>query len=427
MNELKSGKLIRLTDGTSAEVLSRIGQGAQGTVYKVRWKGGEYALKWYLRDPSDAFYENLLHNSSLPVPSRAFLWPLAVTERMAGSAGYVMELIPQGYYSLGDILLGRAQFRSFDKILCAGIAICNAFRNLHLEGLSYQDINDGNIVINPETGAVFIVDNDNVSTNNTNFGIRGKSRYMAAEVIEGGMPNIESDLMSLAIILYRLIMIDHPFEGTMTLRIPCMTEAYERRFYGLEAVFCQDPSNDINRPHKDLHLNSIRRWAMCPQVLKDAFYRAFSRKAIQSPAFRIREKEWRDLFVELRALSVVCPKVRRGGRRHDFLVGSLAETGVCPRCGEKIKLLVQLTFPGRSYVLTPGKNLYLNDDLTPVGECCLFQGTSGKEPGLRNLSTVTWALMTHGGRVRDVPPGEEFPLRPGMQICFSAKVTGTVA
>ena len=428
MNELKKGKRIRLTDGTSVEVLSQLGQGAQGTVYKVRRDGREYALKWYLREPSEAFYENLQKNASHPSPSPSFLWPLAVTERTEGSAGYLMELIPKGYHDLGAFLLGRVQFTSFDRIVRAALGLCNAFQKLHREGYSYQDINDGNIVIHPTTGDVLIVDNDNVSTNNTNFGIRGKSRYMAAEIIGGGMPNIESDLMSLAILLYRLFMVDHPFEGQMILRIPCMTEEYERRFYGHEAVFCHDPSNAVNRPHPDIHRNSVLRWELMPRQLREAFCQAFSREAIENPGRRMRERQWKDILVGVRALLVVCPKGGRGGRRHDFLPSDLHEAETCPLCGAKVAVWVPLRFrDGTPYILTPGKDLYLEDSLTPSGECCIYQSASGKEPGLKNTSGVSWALLTPGGRIREVRHGEVCPLRGGMQICFSSKITCNVS
>ena len=64
--------------------------------------------------------------------------------------------------------------------------ICCAFRALHLKGLSYQDLNDGNFFINGETGRVLICDNDNVAPDGDNTtGIRGKARYMAPEVVSG--------------------------------------------------------------------------------------------------------------------------------------------------------------------------------------------------------------------------------------------------
>ena len=57
------GSRIPLQNGQSAEVIAKLGEGGQGTVYRVRVAGQEYALKWYhktaLQNPR-RFYQNLV-------------------------------------------------------------------------------------------------------------------------------------------------------------------------------------------------------------------------------------------------------------------------------------------------------------------------------------------------------------------------------
>ena len=48
MSEFKCGDKIKLTNGDSITVKSKIGEGGQGSVYKVDYGGKEFALKWYL-------------------------------------------------------------------------------------------------------------------------------------------------------------------------------------------------------------------------------------------------------------------------------------------------------------------------------------------------------------------------------------------
>ena len=59
------GSRIPLQNGQSAEVIAKLGDGGQGTVYRVRVTGQEYALKWYhkgaLQNPR-RFYQNLENN-----------------------------------------------------------------------------------------------------------------------------------------------------------------------------------------------------------------------------------------------------------------------------------------------------------------------------------------------------------------------------
>lgn len=41
------GNRIPMQNGQSAEIIAKLGEGGQGTVYRVRINGQEYALKWY--------------------------------------------------------------------------------------------------------------------------------------------------------------------------------------------------------------------------------------------------------------------------------------------------------------------------------------------------------------------------------------------
>lgn len=48
MSDFKPGTKIKLTNGGTVTVRSKIGEGGQGSVYKVDYDGKDYALKWYL-------------------------------------------------------------------------------------------------------------------------------------------------------------------------------------------------------------------------------------------------------------------------------------------------------------------------------------------------------------------------------------------
>ena len=264
MSELRTGETISLQGGGKVTIKKELGRGGQGIVYQVDYNGKDEALKWYLKDEGDLFYRNLQRNVNSTPPSSNFLWPLRITERQNESFGYVMHLRPKGYYELGDFFTAKVRFKNYDSVLHAAINICNGFLRLHLSGYSYQDLNEGNFFINPENGDLLICDNDNVAANRTESGIKGKSRYMAAEVVNGGVPNIQSDVFSLAIVLYRLFMLDHPFEGMTTLKYVCLTDEVERNIYGEGAIFAWDREDNSNRPHPQIHYNAHLRWGWCP-------------------------------------------------------------------------------------------------------------------------------------------------------------------
>lgn len=435
--KLAPGTVIQLTDGTSVRVLDFLGQGGQGEVYRVvrESDGAHKALKWYTNPTLIAntnFRNTLRYNSGHASPSPAFMWPEAVSKLQHGSFGYIMPLRPEGYYDLGDFFcIDRcpdAYFRSFMAKTMAALRICDSFSSLHRLGLSYQDINDGNFLINPHTGDVMICDTDNTIPDGYNNGIGGKSRYMAPEVMLGHIPSRASDRLSLAIILYRIFMVDHPFEGALTSleRYRCLTPEVEKNIFGIGAVFCYDADDSRNRPVAGLHDNSLLFWPMLPEELKALFRKALARRAIHSTADRVDAAEWIETLTRVRANILTC-KARHADPVHDFM-STDESTSVCPLCGSSLLHVKTLCFnDGRTYRLTPGKQLYLGSSLTPFGVCGLIKGLGGHTTsGLQNTSGHTWKIALSAGAGHEVPPGATCQLIKGMYIRFHSSLIATV-
>ncbi len=420
--DLNAGQKIELSDGSSVTVKKKLGEGGQGAVYVVENSSGEqYALKWYTSPyliNNNDFYNRLRELCQRNAPADNFLWPRQLAVRQLGSYGYVMDLRPPGYNELGDFfrvsLHPEARFSSRQVQLHAALGIVNAFRRLHAVGLCYKDLNDGNFFINPRNGKVMICDNDNVTANNTKSEISGKARYMAAEVVNGQAPNTASDIFSLAIILYRIFMIDHPFEGQNTLKA-CLTEDMQKKVYGSDMVFCFDPTVDINRPDKKNHTNSIYNWSATPKEMRDLFTKALSRKAVVYPNQRVSELEWRKLLLKMRASILLCPT-----GKHDIIADST--TTECPRCKSPMKIAgtPAIRFADFDYLITPGKIFFINDGLTAKGIGTVYEHKGVRETALKNCSGSTWLLTTPTGRTMDIKTGEMFPLRDGMEILFDA-------
>ena len=61
---LNKGDVLHTIDGATIIVKKQLGEGGQGTVYRVNCEGVDKALKWYShigKDP-EKFYDNLKHN-----------------------------------------------------------------------------------------------------------------------------------------------------------------------------------------------------------------------------------------------------------------------------------------------------------------------------------------------------------------------------
>ena len=273
MAQFEPGKIIKTDFGAPIKIIKYLAGGGQGDVYVVEYGGKKKALKWYRnagKDP-DAFYNNLKSNADKGSPDKAFLWPEAVTEKTEGSFGYIMDLRPDGYHELSEFMLARdVRFSSFKAAVEACIKTVSAFRILHNNGYSYQDLNDGNFFINPTTGDVLICDNDNVAPNGTAMGVIGKPRYMAPEIVTGdAMPNSQTDRFSLAVILFLILCMNHPLEGAKSL-VPCLTPYEAEKLYGSEALFICDANDKSNAPVKNIHVNVDNYKEMSQNVEKIA-------------------------------------------------------------------------------------------------------------------------------------------------------------
>lgn len=416
MSELNIGTSVELMVGGQVKIIKELGRGGQGVVYQVDYQGCQYALKWYLKEPSDEFYKNLKYNIDEGAPTKAFLWPLLLTRKLYGSFGYVMKLRPQGYYELGDFLLAKVRFASISTMITVAINICTSFEKLHLKGFSYQDMNDGNFFINPLNGDVLICDNDNITATGENSGILGKARYMAPEIIAGSKPDTYSDRFSLAVILFFLFYCNHPLEGRKVMSCPCMTEELERKLYGSEALFIYDKDNHENLPVRGIHQNVIARWPLFSATLRQAFVEAFSQEQIKNPTSRMLESAWKEVMVSLRNELVNCSICGKE---------TFSSTKTCMECGKPLKKTFSIHTQYGDIVLSPKKQIYLGTSEKPVALVRINRA----DPSiwaLQNISENIWSVETPSGKISNVVPTEVMPITPGLKITFLQGKKGVI-
>ena len=420
------GKVIKTDFGAPIKIVKYLASGGQGDVYIVEYGGKKKALKWYKNSGKDpaAFYENLKRNVDQGSPDKAFLWPDAVTEKAEGSFGYIMDLRPEGYHELSEFMLARdVKFSSFKAAVEACIKTVSAFRILHNNGYSYQDLNDGNFFINPKTGDVLICDNDNVAPNGTSMGVIGKPRYMAPEIVTGdALPNSQTDRFSLAVILFLILCMNHPLEGKKSL-VPCLTPKEAEKLYGSEALFICDPTDKSNAPVKNIHTNVIARWGFMPDYIKEAFLKAFSQQAIKEPGRRLKELDWLKVLVRFRSDIV----------KHDcgnevFIKD--ASTTRCDGCGKPLTISHVIKLPDYSITAAKGSRVYrcqlgiCNADqaLTPVA-LVVAKPDNPNVLGLKNMTANILKAVTPSGKAKQVQPQEVVPFKAGIVIeAYDSKI-----
>lgn len=417
--ELNVGFKVKTIDGRVATVQKRIGGGGQGDVYLVSYNNSPMALKWYkksIMNNPQAFYENLVDNKEHGSPSAEFLWPVDVTEWIDGTFGYIMPLKPKGFYEVSDFMLTNVRFKSYKIAIDAALKIVSAYRLLHNDGYSYQDLNDGNFFINPQNGKVLICDNDNVAPDKTETGIIGKPRYMAPEIVmKKNMPNSLSDLFSMSVILFILFCMTHPLEGKKSLE-PCLSPALQEKLYGSEALFIMDPTNRENGPHPIVHKNVNIVWPCLPKYMQDLFLKAFSQKALANPNARPKELEWIQNLVRFRSEIVRCSCGNE-------VFTQDGKPCVCEKCHEKIKVPFRLEFSDYSIPGMPDSRIYrcqlgvcrADEALKPMGRVIAKKDNPGML-GVRNLSDKSWNAVTPSGKAKHVMPDEIVPLKDGISF-----------
>ena len=424
MSGLKIGTNVKLSNGDTATIKARLGAGGQGVVYLVKVGGKKMAMKWYLKHPGKDFLKNITDNVHRGAPARNFIWPLAVTEELRGSFGYVMELRPNSYVDMSQFILLKAKFADVHAQLNACLQICTAFQQLHIRGLSYQDMNDGNFFINPKTGDVLICDSDNVAADKTSMGVLGKAGYMAPEIIEGvSRPNRYTDYYSLAVCLFILTYMNRPFEGAWNLSCPCDNNPnMAKQLFGFDSVFIMDPVNKKNRPVPGLHNNVIRRWGVYPSFLGRAFCKTFSNEAIKDPTQRLMDKQWYNILLQVRSMFVKCPHCGKG-----TFVDVYEPDSRCVYCQEQIAMLSlkvgRFTLPLLEKQPIWACMISTESDMNiKTGEVIVKHGVVG----IKNISKTQWTVIQPDLSVKIINKGDSFHVQKGLKVRFGQGEIGEI-
>lgn len=418
---LTTGTLIDLPKhGSSWRVGALLGEGGQGAVFALEPANGagpSLALKWYR--PEAAHPEQqaaLVRLAQLPAPSEAFLWPIEVLEDANGGFGYVMPLRPAGYLPVAELLSGRVD-ASFSTVtrLCMGLADC--FLQLHAQGLCYRDISLGNVFFDPLTGAPLVCDNDNVGLDGRDRArVLGTSRFMAPEVVVGdALPSTSTDLYSLAVLIFYLLMFHHPLQGRRELDHACFDRNVERQLFGSDPLFVFDPDDASNAPDPVVHGAVLQYWPLYPRFIQRDFTRAFT-TGLRDPAGRVREGVWRSHLSRLLDGILVCASCGRE---------NLTEDGVpmapCWSCGNELPPPVLLRLGPRVVVLNAGTRVtghHLRRDYDYgdiVAEVVVHPARPGLW-GLRNHTRSAWRVTGPDGTEQEVAPGRSLGLVPGASL-----------
>ncbi len=427
----EGARLTIASTGEGCQINKFLGGGTQGEVYKVTINKEEFAMKWFL--PNYLKDDDKLRNRLEKIvkegpPNDKFVWPLDIIEFEGISGfGYVMPLLGKEFVSLNKVMV-RAVEPSFRAIITAALNVSVSFKQLHSKGLCYRDISFNNIFMNPQNGDIKICDNDNVDIEGQPGSILGTPRFMAPEIVRGeANPTISTDLYSLSVIIFYMLMMSHPLEGEKEYRIHALDLPAMRKLYGEEPLFIFDPTDHSNYPVKGYQDNALLYWQIYPQYIRDLFTRAFTDGIHDPKNGRVRESEWIAALIKLRDSIIYCTNC---GSENFYDIDRIRNNKptICWSCKNEVPIpprlridkdIIMLNYDTRIYPHHVSKTK-LYDFSTPVAEVTQHP----KHPdiwGLKNLSKTKWTVNFPDGEVKEVLPGNTVRLVSGIKINFGEK------
>jgi DNA-binding helix-hairpin-helix protein with protein kinase domain len=220
-----SGQTITTVSGNKIVLTEEAGRGGQGVVYNA--SDGRMVKLYY---PSNApqidegMIEKLRNIMGVKIPKNFVkIYDLIKSPYV----GYVMERVHE-HVPLNSYLIppnGEKLTRwynaglGFRGRLLLGYFIARAFEELSADNLAYCDISGNNILIKVTTSgaatkiSVRMIDIDNIYVAGRGAAsILGTPRYIAPEIISKKKnPDVFSDNYSLAVILFELLRVGHPY------------------------------------------------------------------------------------------------------------------------------------------------------------------------------------------------------------------------
>lgn len=428
---LAEGQTLRTVNGRPGRVGALLGAGGQGEVYYVTVEGLPFALKWYHRHyvSIDVGLRTRLERTiRRGAPTPEFLWPLDLVDIPgSGSFGYVMPLRSDAFRGMRDLIAPppqRLELSLADRArVCLQLA--NAFLELHAGGFCYQDINFGNIFLDPDSARILICDNDNVNIDGAEASIYGARKFMAPEVVRRErLPDSRTDLFSMAVLFFYTLLGWHPLDGHREHAAALLDPDTEHKLYGSEPLFLFDPTDTSNGPVRGFHEPIVARWNSLNGELRALFIRSFG-EGLRDPSSRVLETEWR---APLQAVIDAAFGCAACGYEHaaDWRGDRLEAPNACMACGGAARPPHGLKLGRRVIGLSLGRRVAAEAlGIRGAGAVVEAHPSRPDMTGLRNLGETPWRAIIPTGETHTVPAGQAVRLLPGLRIDFGNQ-TGAV-
>jgi serine/threonine protein kinase len=222
--EIEPGGLVGTSFDGKYEVLGEVARGGMGIVFRGsdRSLGRSVAIKILLkRFNTDAESVARFRREARAMASldHQNIVPVYAIGKEFELHYFVMKFLTGWTVSerVKRIRLGLADPFSPEEVRQVLIQVCRGLDHAHLKGLIHRDIKPSNIMVGPD-GHVTIMDfgivKETADDTLTKTGIVfGTPDYMAPEHAQGQPPSAATDLYSLGIVAYEMLIGEQPFKG----------------------------------------------------------------------------------------------------------------------------------------------------------------------------------------------------------------------
>lgn len=447
------GTVVRDIEGRRYKLVAQLNDtGRQGVIYTTE----DTNLLIKVRTPprskdSQDYRRQLLVLAKRNLKIDALVLPLAVLDEPY--LGYVMDRVDHSI-PLDELVYPKIISNTWHidtgglrRRLQIGAELARTILQIHRNGLCYVDLSWKNVLIpsDPKRTFIKLIDPDNLSIPGTSLAeVIGSAGFIAPEILkEDRSPNHTSDRWSLAVAIFHLLVLNHPFFGDQVLEGE--PELEDKAYLG-ELPYTDSKDNHQNRSSMGLPIGKV-----LTRKLRELSRQAFE-AGVTDPHARPSPEEWLSALQEASDQTALCPHCGATS----YLPEMRNSSFICDWCGETSPRPIELGFftpdpdiqdldddeqkelkrhrkPSR-LVLDKGQRTVptrlVTGDPEAIGNVALFgmKLNSQNQPvfGLENHSQEKWATKDPSGRRDTIAPGKRIWLFDKTIILFPSEIRAMV-